>query len=326
MPATPLHATRTGLISNRNSGHNRDQLPAISEQLQQCPNVIHVITDKAEDIGPALAQLAAANIEVLAVNGGDGTISAILGYMLEHQTFDRQPKIILLPGGTANMNAGDIGASGKLPAAIRRFCQWTRSTTTPEPVSRHLMRVQLAPDQAPHYGMFLGLGAVIQGTDYAHKEIHSRGLRDDFSVALGVARTAWGVFRQDPKFARPLPIAFEVDASGDRQQHQTMVMAISSLQHLFLGMQPFWGREPGPLRYTVIDADPTRFLSTFISIIRGRANRNAIPEKGYHSANCSALKLSLDGHINLDGEILEVDSKTGPIAISATPAFDFIRL
>lgn len=326
MQATPTTSRNIGLISNRNSGHNRDQLANISARIKRCPNVLHIVTDQAEDIGSALQEMAAADIEVLAVNGGDGTISAMLGYMLEHTIFNRIPQIILLPGGTANMNAGDIGASGKLPAAIERFCAWTGSGTAPAPIKRHLMRVQLAPDQPPHYGMFLGLGAVIQGTEYAHEEIHSRGLRDDFSVALGVARTAWGVFRQDPKFARPLHLEFEVDANGDKRQHDALIMVVSSLQQLFLGMQPFWGKEPGPLRYTIIDENPVKFPSTFISILRGKANRNAIAEHGYHSANCTTLNLLLEGHINLDGEILEVTSDSGPIQIAATPAFEFLRL
>ncbi|MCX2982424.1 hypothetical protein EYC98_16290 [Halieaceae bacterium IMCC14734] len=325
MPDAALNPSRIGLISNRNSGHNRDQLGAISALIDRCPAVLHTITDQAEDVGPALVAMAAANIEVLAVNGGDGTISALLGHLLENPVFDRMPQIILLPGGTANMNAGDIGASGKLPAAIERFCAWTQSCDAPAPISRHLMRVQLTPDQPPHYGMFLGLGTVIQGTEYAHEEIHSRGLRDDFSVALGVARTAWGVFRHDPKFARPVPLKFDADNSGN-QEHQALVMVISSLQQLFLGMQPFWGEQQAPLRYTIIDVNPVKFPSTFISILRGKANRNATPENGYHSANCTTLNLFLDGHINLDGEILEVSRANGPIQIAATPAFEFIRL
>lgn len=44
---------------------------------------------------------------------------------------------------------------------------------------------------APRYGMFLG-GAIIQGTEYAHREVHARGLRDDFSLALSTGRTVWG--------------------------------------------------------------------------------------------------------------------------------------
>jgi diacylglycerol kinase (ATP) len=326
MPAAPARPHRIGLISNRNSGHNRDQLANISARLKGCPDVLHIITNQAADLASALQEMAAANIEVLAVNGGDGTISTLLGYMLEHDIFNPIPQIILLPGGTANMNAGDIGASGKLTAAIERFCTWTRSGETPIPIKRHLMRVQLAPDQPPHYGMFLGLGAVIQGTEYAHEEIHSRGLRDDFSVALGVARTAWGVFRQDPRFARPLQLEFEVDDSGGKHRHEALIMVISSLQQLFLGMQPFWGQEPGPLRYTIIDQNPVKFPSTFISILRGKANRNAVAGNGYHSGNCTTLNLSLAGHINLDGEILEVSDNTGPIQITATPAFEFIQL
>ncbi len=103
-----------GLISNPASGHNRDQFEGIRARIEQTPGIHHRITHSPADIAPALRELAALNIEVLAINGGDGTVSAILGELLESKLFARPPLIALLPGGTANMNAGDIGVRGSL--------------------------------------------------------------------------------------------------------------------------------------------------------------------------------------------------------------------
>ena len=72
------------------------------------------MTHSPADIGPALEELAAREVSVLAINGGDGTGSAILGQLLESGLFKQPPLIALLPGGTANMNAGDIGIRGSL--------------------------------------------------------------------------------------------------------------------------------------------------------------------------------------------------------------------
>jgi hypothetical protein len=67
----------------------------------------------------------------------------------------------------------------------------------------------------------------------------------------------------------------------------------------------------------------TRFAHTFFSIVRGRPNGNAIPASGYNSFNADRITLEMDGTINLDGELLEVN---GAVAISASAPLDFIRL
>lgn len=318
-PAGPV-----GLISNPASGHNRDQFEGIRSRIGQCSSINHRITHSPADIAPALRELAALNIEVLAINGGDGTVAAILGELLESGLFAKPPLIALLPGGTANMNAGDIGVHGSLSKAVTRFCQWCDGeiATAPKVAQRALLRVAIDNDLAPRYGMFLGGGAVIHGTEYAHKEIHSRGLRDDFSLALGTLRTVWGVVRDDPAFNRHVAISLTLD---DREptRYDTLILVVSTLQRLAFGMRPFWSQEPGDIRLTLMEQGCTRFARTFLSIVRGRPSRNAVPASGYNSHNANRIRLEMDGKINLDGELLEV---VGAVDISASVPLDFLQL
>lgn len=313
-----------GVISNPGSGHNRDQFDDIRSRIEQHPGIRHIITQSPADIAPALNELAAMNIEVLAINGGDGTASSVLGELLESKMFSRPPLIALLPGGTANMNAGDIGIRGSLKKAVSRFCQWSESErrTDSKLASRNLLRVVTQDGAAPRYGMFLGGGAVIHGTEYAHQEIHSRGLRDDFSLVLSVLRTVWGVLRDDPAFNRHLSIKLTMD-DGESRQYDTLILAISTLRRLSFGMRPFWSREPGDIRLTLMEQGCTRFGRTFFSIVSGRPSRNAIPASGYHSHNASRITLDMTGKINLDGELLQV---TGAVDIGASAPLEFLQL
>jgi diacylglycerol kinase family enzyme len=313
-----------GLISNPNSGHNRDLFDRFCSRVERCPTIHHIVTNAPADIPGALAELADRNIGVLAINGGDGTASAILGQLLAADSFNRLPVVALLPGGTANMNAGDIGIRGSLLSALETFCDWCEGDRTTEGLlaRRALLRVELEGTAPPHHGMFLGGGAVIQGTEYAHREIHARGMRDDFSLALGVVRTVWGVLRDDPAFNRHVAIELCLDG-GETRQHDTLILAISSLHRLAFGMRPFWGTDPGALRVTLMEQHCTKFLRTFTSIVRGKPNRNAVPESGYFSHNADQIRLSLQGKLNLDGEILDV---AGPVTVSATPELEFLKL
>lgn len=312
-----------GLISNPNSGHNRDEFARIEALIAGQPAIYHVVTHCPADIAPALEVLSRRQVKVLAINGGDGTAAAILGRMLEHAVFEKPPLIALLPGGTANMNAGDVGIRGRLVPAMRRFCRWCegRQDVHDSIVERPLLRVRTGG--VSHYGMFLGAGAVMQGTEYTHREIHARGLRDELSLALGTARTIWGVLRSDPRFARSVSIDLRVDDASEPATHDTLILAVSTLHRLFFGMRPFWGTGPGRLRMTLIEQDCTRFLRTFLSIARGHPNRNAVPLSGYISRNADHIQLSMDGGLNVDGEIIHA---RGEVSIETTESLRFLRL
>jgi hypothetical protein len=317
------NADTVGMISNPASGHNRSQFQALQQRIDRCTPIHHIITASAQDIDSALQALAAKNISVLAINGGDGTSSAILGRLLETRPFAQLPKIALLPGGTANMNAGDVGIKGSLKKAVEVFCHWAEqpasgSATTQQ---RRLLRVQLADGQVQH-SMFLGGGAIIHGTEYAHREIHSRGLRDDFSLILGTVRTVWGVVRDDPQFNRHISIELRLDDS-EVQHFDTLILAVSTLQRLSFGMRPFWSDAAGAIRLTLMEQGCSKFGRTFTSIIRGRPNNNAKASSGYHSHNADRIELTLSGPLNLDGEILQCD---GRVCITATQPLEFLQL
>lgn len=313
-----------GLISNPASGHNREQFERIHDRIGQCSAIHHLVTHSADDVPAALEELARRQVGVLAINGGDGTASRILGDLLESGLFSTPPLIALLPGGTANMNAGDIGIKGSLWKATARFCDWCEGDrdTRDRLAQRALLRVVTAGGGEPRYGMFLGGGAIIQGTEYAHAEVHARGLRDDFSLALTTLRTVWGVLRDDPRFNRHVAVELTLDGT-ETQQRDTLILAISTLHRLAFGMRPFWGTGPGAIRLTLIEQHCSRFARTFLSIVCGRPSRNAVPESGYFSHNADSIRLQLDGKLNLDGEILVAD---GPVDISASTALDFLTL
>jgi len=320
---TQPESIAVGLISNPNSGHNRHHFARIEALVARQPAIRHIVTHSPAEIVPALETLSRSQVGVLGINGGDGTASAILGRMLAEGLFEKSPLIALLPGGTANMNAGDVGIRGRLIPAVRRFCSWceNRRDVNERIIERPLLRVQTGG--VSHYGMFLGAGAVIQGTEYTHQKIHARGLRDELSLALGTARTIWGVLRDDPRSNQSVSISLRLDDAVESATHDTLILVVSTLHRLFFGMRPFWGTGPGRLRMTLIEQHCTRFLRTFISIVRGRPNQNAVPHSGYTSHNLDAIHLSMDGGLNLDGEIIQA---RGAVSIDTTESLRFLRL
>jgi hypothetical protein len=104
---------RVCVMSNAVSGNNRKGLEAVTDRLAAYREVTHHVTRSPEEARALMPALRTEAPEVVVINGGDGTIAATLGLMLEQWRAEDLPLIMLLPGGTANMTAGDIGlASG----------------------------------------------------------------------------------------------------------------------------------------------------------------------------------------------------------------------
>lgn len=327
VPGKPPAQVRVAIISNRNSGHNRQQFPAIATRLAQCAGLRHHVTDHAHELPAVLAQLAADGLDILAINGGDGTAAAIFRELFESRPFATLPDLVLLPGGTANMTAGDVGVRGSLKAAVKRFCRW-HDAGCPRPghaLERHVLAVRAGDLDGTHYGMFIGGGAIIHATEYAHAEVHSRGLRDDFSLGLVLVRAIWGMVRGEARFSRPSPVSVSVDG-GEFHDYDALILAASTLQRLFLGIRPFWGQGEAPLQLSLVESGALRLLRSFPGILRGRPGRKATPANGYHSWRAQELRLLLDGHLNMDGEILDATRSRGPVSIRPAGPLRFIRL
>ncbi len=318
---------KVAMISNPGSRGNRKLLRKIESMLGGYPLIQHRITENSDAIGCVLADLARQSIGVLAINGGDGTAAAVLAHLLRASPFEQPPNVVLLPGGTANMSAGDVGMRGNLLRAVTRLGEWTKGKhRNSQLLRRAVLRVQPGPDQAASYGMFMGAGIIMQGTDYAHREIHSRGLGDQLSLGLGLVRTVWGWLRHDPQFYQPVQLAYALDDAAPTAEQDTVLLLVSTLQRLFLGIRPYWGQEPGALRLSLIRDHPAHFLRAFPAVLRGRPNRFVSAQGGYLSHNAQQIKLYMDGSYNLDGEIFLAQRTAGPVIISNAGEITFIKL
>jgi len=317
---------RVGLISNANSGCNRLHLARVDDILSRHAAVRHVITASTGELHQAVAELAREPIDVLAINGGDGTAASVLGHVLTHAPFATQPRIVLLPGGTVNMAAATIGSGGSLLRAATRLSRWLSERPRPcRTLRQPMLRVQFGDHGATHHGLFLGAGAVISGTEYAHRRVHALGLRGGESLGLTLTRTLWGLRRGDPRFTHAVPVAVTLDDAPPLPEQEALILLVSSLRRLSLGMCPFWGTGSGAIRLTLIRPQPERFLRSLPSLLRGRPGRHVSEQAGYVSHNAHRLSLLMDGALNLDGEIHHVRREDGAVRIANGGEFTFLR-
>ena len=316
-----------GLISNPHSRRNRSQLAAVKRIVANHPAIHHHITDSAAEIPDALRDFAASGVNVLAINGGDGTTAQVFTELFEHRPFSAPPSIILLPGGTTNMNAGDAGMTGNLATAVQRMAEWaTRDTGQAQRLMRPMIRAAAGNGARPAYGMFFGTGIIIRGIEYCHSNVHTLGIGNEIGPGIALLRSLWGMLRKEPRFSAPTPLRIGLDGHRDNATKDVVLLLVCSLERLFLGMRPWWGQEDAPLHCTWVEKPAPRLLRLFPSLLRGKPGPFATPARGYCSHNAHEIRLWMDASYTLDGEIHEARAADGPLTLSSAGLLEFIRI
>lgn len=113
---------RVALILNQKAKRTRD--PALASQLEQAARTIGVQavvvpTQSVEDLPQALASVRSGGCDVLSLCGGDGSLAALLAAAAP--IFPTLPPLIILPGGTMNTVARNLGLRGSIAS------QWQRA-------------------------------------------------------------------------------------------------------------------------------------------------------------------------------------------------------
>jgi hypothetical protein len=317
---------RVGVLNNPRSGGNRKGLGAIRKILASYPQVCHREVLTPDDVASALVDFARKEVNVVAVNGGDGTIQAVLTVLCHHKPFETIPHLAVLRAGTTSMTAGDVGLKGSRELALRRLLAWAEGGEGEEVIlQRPVLRVQVDPHQDPVYGMFLGAAGIYQGIQFCNNRLNRRGFRGEWAPGLTIALFLLAVASRGGDYVAPVPVSVGLDQSPPERRDYLLLM-ISALERLFLGLRPFWGREERTLHYTAVEARPQHLLRALPSLMRGRKNRYGTPENGYFSHNVQQVQLTFTSGFTLDGELYKAGAHLGPVVVQNGGKVSFLRL
>ncbi len=314
------------IVNPRSGGRNRRGL-ALAEMLRDAP-VRVVVLEHFDALAPALAELGREGVEALFVSSGDGTVQEIQTRIAEDGLFARNPALCLLPHGTTNMTAADLGFGERALRAQRDFIQfsgWRRAGA--RTVMRPTVRIANPADGRARHGMFLGGAAIATATIYCQQRFNARGVRggpaNAATLAVAVMKSLFGGPARegdDGRIDRPgrmsVRIGEEVVASGLQ-----LAFLATTLHRLVLGARPFWGSGEGALRVSVFGHPPPRFLLRYLpAVLRGRGA--ALPQN-MKSLRTDALEVEAEGSFILDGERFE-PPLDAPLRISRGADFRYI--
>lgn len=310
------------ILSNPHSGGARRRLERISAIARQA-GASHVVTQQLDEVEPALRSFAARGIDVLAIDGGDGTLQAALSTIRNKAIFHREPSIALLRSGTTNLVHRNVGLRGAPHRALERLAAACRNGAAPErvvPCPVIVVRHSDTNDAA--FGFFFGAAALPRAILATRQQLHSRGLTGPAGEGLAFAWMLWrlltGRVAEDPVL-RPDTLAYALD---DRQWREDLVVFFiaTTLERLILGLRPAAARRQLgviALRF------PYRGLWRAVpALVTGHISAAA---DGLTRSDAREITLRAEATYLLDGEMFPA-TRAAPVHLAVAPAAQFVRL
>ena len=316
---------RIGLLNNLRAGRSSPEVRRILHMLTDYPNVAHVETTSVRSVPEALASLARQDVELLVVNGGDGTLQYTLTQMLTTDDFPTIPMVAPLRGGRTNMSALDIGAHRNPVKGLQALLEDVKAGRIEDRlVDRPLLRVETLRDREIHYGFFFGAGMIHRAIDLTHNIFPQGKSQGSFGaglVTLGLILRAIAS-RRDGVL---IPDKAQIVLDGELvPRGEFSLMIASTLQRLFLRINPFWGEEKGPVRFTSVASNTHRLAASAPGILYGKPRAFVKSDDSFTSRNVGTAQLRIDSGYTVDGEFIEPRSDE-IVRVTGDQRISFVR-
>ena len=113
------------LLSNSRSTRYAELLPDIRAFIASHANIFHVEISHVGEVRDALTLIARARPDVLVINGGGGTVQAVLTSMMHDRPFVAgiEPPLAILAGRTKFSISADYAVAGKPMQCLKRIAE-----------------------------------------------------------------------------------------------------------------------------------------------------------------------------------------------------------
>lgn len=315
---------QVGVIYNPRSHRNKGQDLASDP----APHVYVSQPGERSQLPAALQRFADRGIDLLVINGGDGTVRDVLTAGCE--VFgNKWPTVAVLPKGKTNALTVDLEApkDWSLQGAIDAYRDGARVLRRPL-VVRDLSKSDAAQ---PLYGFIMGAGVFTMSIS-AGQGAHRLGAFNALAVGVTALWTILQVFlgsrsnpwRKGAKMDIRLgengePLAHSAHTSGLGDPEWRQFLLTSTLQNFPTGMQPFGPHRDG-LKLSVLDQPSRTSLLRLPTLFKGKTFPN-MAELGFHQLATDRFEARFGDEFILDGEAYPA----GHYAVSEGPLLEFVK-
>nr|TFG55527.1 MAG: hypothetical protein E4H34_00305 [Hyphomicrobiales bacterium] len=272
-----------------------------------------------------MAWFAECGVKTILIEGGDGTAQAVITECLSGRAgFAETPSFALIPGGITNLAPKTIGLKQWGVKNIIWHVRQLEAGEVHKSTVHHLLKVQPTNGGASRLGFMLSTGAAPRAMIYCRAHLHSHGAAGSLAVGLTLLRL---LFHRDIKdeqgmpLLRPTPLSFSTPQMEKSGNH--LFAMATTLPQLLFGLNPFWGKGDGALRFIHAEWPIKRFTRTALSMLLGNSGPH-LEKRGLNSVKSNMIKLTHDGDFVLDGEFLPQQPDNTYI-VGLTPELRFLR-
>lgn len=269
-----------------------------------------------------IAAMAVAGVSRLIVEGGDGTLLAVLSAALAPGAgFACPPEFGVLAGGSTNLAAHVLGLRAKTPAALARRIA---GPVAGEVVEQRALTVSGPGLARPEVGFLLSTGSLARAMDHTQRAFHKEGRRGSLAVAGAITRflVAPGRYRDSDGAPVLRPSRLRAEGGGASLDGDHAFSLMTSLPRLSLGLMPFWGKGEGAIAMTHAGWPITGFRRVMLKALAGRAGAG-LAAHGLTSFRGMYFEIDHDGPVMIDGELLPAG--LGRLSVGATEPLSFLR-
>jgi len=316
---------RIGVLNNLRAGSREARMAPIFEVLRHHPDVVHVETESARVLSDALAELDRYEIDLLVTNGGDGTLQYALTELLRNPRRETLPAIAPLRGGRTNMTSTDFGAERRAARGLAGLIADAKAGHLSERiVQRPVLRVRSSRRDGDQYGMFFGAGLIHRGIGVVHRVFPEGSSQGLFGAGLVTgALVAKMLFKPTRGILTPDKCSVRVDGR-EMVDAELYLLIASSLDRLFLRMNPFWGSGPGGVRLTAVESRAERLARAAPGILGGRPPSWVRAAPGYTSERAERVDIRMSCGFTVDGELFDPEPEER-VELTADRRIVFLR-
>jgi hypothetical protein len=313
-----------GLIINPRSGRRSGKGLRLHQLLSGKAGICVRVIEDFGSLPTILREFSAGGVRALVISSGDGTIQAIQTELAERNPFPVLPPLLLVPHGTSNMTAADLGLGISNPDAVAALLCSDSGLETLDRKQRPTLRAANLGAGGPRHGMFLGAGSIYDGTRFCQEKVYRTGTRGNLAIAFTLAAAVGNALLHTGNSsgaALARPYRFRIDAGrqpivdGDH-----LLFLATTLDRLVLGIRPFWGGKSAPIRATLIPYPVPNLMRWLWPAMYGPEDRQMPP--GSLSMSVHALEVWSASGFVIDGEFF--DAPSGALHIETGRDFTYL--
>jgi len=305
-----------GIVTNPHSKLNKrnPERPKILGYILGEQGVLET-TNSLEELAQVAKEFKQRKISILAINGGDGTISRTLTAFIREYGAEPMPKIALLRGGTMNVVASSLGIWGSSEQLLFKLVEAHSAQAELETTKLQVLKI------ANQYGFLFGTGMIA-----AYLKLYYKTKKNAVGAVLLIMRLVLAYFFNRKYFFKHMKDQ-KVEIKSDEVNFELNTVAVlcSTVERMPLGYKlfPIARKVLGKMQCVAFRVTAKQLVWKLVPAVIYNYECD-MPIKKIWLSN--EIKLNADSPINytIDGELFE--EKSGKLKIDCGPALDFVLL